>query len=154
MLRKKLLAHFVFVLMSLPVVVQASDEVLGFDLYSVEAQGVRQSTARVSMNTSLAPFKDHLLQFPFHKYRIKYASQIAVPVMKKQSMQLNADEVINLRLFYREKKRIGLWLQWLDGDGEELLNTRLHFNDHEPVIAGTDTGEYSGKLLLLRLREG
>lgn len=126
---------------------------IGFDLYSIEAIGVRQSSVKVKMNRSLAPFKDHLLQYPFHNYRIKYMSQISVPVMEKEKFLLSDNESLDLRVLYCEQKRASLWINWKDEAGRELLDTRVHFNKNEPLIAGIEEGEFKGKLLLLKVKD-
>ena len=126
---------------------------IGFDLYSIEAIGVRQSSVKVKMNRSLAPFKDHLLQYPFHNYRIKYMSQISVPVMEKEKFLLSDNESLDLRVLYCKQKRASLWINWKDEAGRELLDTRVHFNKNEPLIAGIEEGEFKGKLLLLKVKD-
>lgn len=127
-------------------------EKIGFDLFSIEANGVRQSTARVSMNKSLAPFKDHLLQFPFHNYKIRYLTQISLPVKTSEKFYLSDNEVLQLKVLYCEDKRASIWINWQDSEGNEVLDTRLHFNKDEPIIAGVEEGEFKGKFLLLKLK--
>ncbi len=145
------LSYIIFIVALLNSTVFAQDRLLGFEIYTIQASGTRQSTANVAMSSALTNYKEKLLEFPFDRFQLVHSSNIQIPIMKREQIVLDSGEKMELKASYCESGRAGLWLQWLDQDGAELINTRLHFDQHEPVIVGAEKDEFSGRLLMVRL---
>ena len=93
-----------------------------------------------------------LQALPYRSYRLIASREVALPVEHKQSLRLQGGQTLNLRLLYADKTRVGMWLGWLDKSGGTLLDTRVHFNRAEPMLAGTDSSKKCGMLLALEVK--
>jgi hypothetical protein len=57
------------------------------------------------------------------------------------------------RPIYMDQRKVGLWLNWKDRDGSQILNTRVHFNSQDTVLTGTDCSHNEGMILAIKAIE-
>jgi hypothetical protein len=118
-----------------------------------DEQGKEQAKAarigKLAVDDGLQDLLSKLRQLPYRNYRLGITRDVVVPVKQKQTVRLNGGQVLNLRLLYAEGAKMGMWIRWTDKHGAALLDTRMHFNRSEPMIAGTDSGEKCGHILAL-----
>jgi hypothetical protein len=115
---------------------------------TIEAQGrIEETESRepipVRIDGRLGDLADKLKKLPFRGFVFLSADQRGVSVRKKELISLVNGQTLSLRPLYSEQvpggtQKIGLWLRWQDRTGAEILDTRMHFDDGQSMIAGTD----------------
>jgi hypothetical protein len=70
-------------------------------------------------------------------------------VNSQEKVALPNGQSVSVRPMYAESKRMGLWLNWFDNDGSEILNTRVHFDTDDTIVTGTDCPNNEGLLLAI-----
>ena len=91
-----------------------------------------------------------LLQLPFHSFQLLSSKNETYEIKKRERMQLPNGQTLTFRPMYMDNKRVGLWLNWRDGDGTEILNTRVHFDADDSVVTGTDCAGNKGLILAIK----
>jgi hypothetical protein len=114
---------------------------------------VKQSEAKASphLDKDLADLSGQLGLLPYRCFKLLLTQQMLVPVKKKEFLRLRNGELLGMRLLYRTKDRVGLWLNWHDRAGAEILNTRLHFNSNAALVTGTDRSDDRATILAVSL---
>ena len=115
---------------------------------TIEAQGRiedHETTGPIPVRIDgrLGDLADKLKKLPFRGFVLLSADQRTVPVRKREYVALVNGQSLSLRPLYSEgapggPKKIGLWLRWQDRTGAAILDTRMHFDDGQSMIAGTD----------------
>lgn len=91
-----------------------------------------------------------LMQLPFHSFQLLSSKNETYEIKKRERMQLPNGQMLTFRPMYMDNKRVGLWLNWRDGDGTEILNTRVHFDADDSVVTGTDCAGNKGLILAIK----
>ena len=130
---------------------------------TIEAQGRIEETETdqqipVRIDGRLADLADKLKKLPFRGFVFLSADKRAISVRKKELISLVNGQTLALRPLYSElvpggSQKIGLWLRWQDRAGAEILDTRMHFDDGQSMIAGTDQAKdpLSGLILAVQV---
>lgn len=93
----------------------------------------------LKIDKRLADISAKLNGFQFRKFRLISQQELNVPVKKKTAISLTEKTVLNIRPIYVKDQRVGMWIKWTDSSGERtLLDTRMHFNSGETMLAGTN----------------
>ncbi len=88
---------------------------------------------------NLEDLNNKLTSFDFQSFRLVSEQTLTIPVKKKTTIFLTERTVLNVRPLYTEEKRVGLWIKWTDSSGDRtLIDTRMHFNAGEVMLAGTN----------------
>ncbi len=87
---------------------------------------------------SLTDVSGQLEHLPFSNYRLLFRDTIRVGLKQKQLLRLRNGHSLMLRPLYIGGSRACLSVKWNDPAGETILDTRLHFDSTEPLLAGTE----------------
>jgi hypothetical protein len=118
--------------------------------YTVQSKRGEATKVTVSVDRKLEDIRDKLLQLPFSHFHLVSARDEIMLIKEKNSLELPNGQILFFRPMYVKGEKIGLWLNWKDNTGRELLNTRLHFNPLDSVITGTDCGRNEGVVLAIK----
>ena len=91
-----------------------------------------------------------LAQLPFSSFSLLASKNETHFLKKRETMQLPNGQTLTFRPMYMDNKRVGLWLNWRDSDGSEILNTRVHFDADDSVVTGTDCAGNKGLILAIK----
>ena len=97
------------------------------------------------LDSALSDISAKLKALQYRDYKIASSQEVIVPLMKKRAMYLHDGNVLLVRPLYAEGESIGLWLRWVDGAGTRLLDTRMHFNERETMLAGAELSATDGR---------
>ncbi len=146
--RKSLLALvFIFSIALLATSIYAEQEIM-LTVRTVSASVKKQNF----INEKLQDIKHKLKKLPFNHFDIRYATNVQVPVNEEKKINLSDGHILLLKVLYKEKKKIGLRVNWLDKAGLELLNTQMHFNSKEHMMAGVEQGAKQGLILTISVQ--
>ena len=108
----------------------------------------------IAVDQELLDLKPKLELLPFHSFRLIASKEQEISLKKRDLVLLPNSQTLAFRPIYMENKRVGMWINWRDKYGEEILNTRIHFDPNNPVITGTDTSPNSGLILAIQTERG
>jgi hypothetical protein len=100
---------------------------------------------------SLQDIGDKLRRLNFAQFNLISTRAQRVPLMQKEKIFLERGQTVVVRPLYVEGNRIGMWIKWKDAAGAEVLDTRMHFDSGENVIAGTENFEQGGLVLAIHV---
>ncbi len=103
----------------------------------------------VKVDRRLKDISFKLQKLPFRAYSLLSSEQKVVPAKKRESFLIASGQSLTVRPLYMEKDEVGLWLKWVDQNGAEILDTRMHINYGESMIAGTDSTPLCGLVLVV-----
>ena len=106
-----------------------------------------EKRAEPHIDSNLERLSSKLKELPYDTFTLKSSEDVVVPVEEIRKFILPDNHELSIRLLYLNHKRLGIWLEWKDEKGMSLLNTRLHLNCTEPVIAGTESSNEEGLVL-------
>jgi hypothetical protein len=113
--------------------------------------GGNESPALVSKE--LSDISRQLAALPYTKFSLLSSNEVDVPVKKRGWLKLKNGDGLVFRMLYRENGKAGISLAWHDSNGSEILNTKLHFECHNPIVTGTNSGERDGVVLAINVVE-
>ena len=90
-----------------------------------------------------------LSKLPYRNFSLISTERRLVPMRKRESVTLTGGQVVNLRPLDADSDRVGMWIRWMDQSGMEVLDTKMHFDFGESMIAGTESGPDSGMVLAI-----
>lgn len=115
-----------------------------------EPSGHNSSSVVSHIDTALGDLESKLARLPFAKFHLIALKEETITLRKKNWIQLPNGQSLAFRPMYVENKKVGLWLNWKDRDGTEILNTRLHFDANDSVLTGTDGPHDQGLILAIK----
>lgn len=101
----------------------------------------------------LRDLQDRFESLPYNKFTLRSSELVDVPLKRKSSVRLPDGHTLTFRVLYRNEKKLGLWLDWLDDMGMMVLNSKVHLNCHDPFLAGTDNVRGGGLLLAVAVED-
>ena len=113
-----------------------------------DAEGVASPSA--SMDDCLSDLRSKLELLPFSTFKMIARAEDKISLKRRDSIKLPNNQTLAFRPMYMENKRVGMWLSWRDADGSAILNTRIHFDEDDSVITGTDFHENEGRILAIK----
>ena len=94
--------------------------------------------ANPSIDSHLQDLRDKLERLPFRQFRIVGSERVKLPLKRKGTLVLVGGQTLTIRPLYMENEKVGLWFKWLDSQGTQILDTRMHVVPGESFLAGTD----------------
>jgi hypothetical protein len=131
--------------------IQASAPTEG-DKETAERSDTTQSN-RAQLDPELKDIESRLINLPFSRFQLLASKNETITIKQKNSLQLPNGQKLTFRPMYMDHKKVGLWLNWRDKDGSEILNTRVHFDSNESVVTGTDCAHDQGLILAIRAQQ-
>lgn len=104
----------------------------------------------VQLDDSIRDLAGKLSQLPFGNFQLLSTKEEIITLKTRDSLQLPNGHSLTFRPMYLDSKKVGLWLNWRDHDGSEILNTRVHFDAADSVLTGTDCAHDKGLILAIR----
>ncbi len=104
----------------------------------------------LKVDRDLTDIQSRLANLPFSHFELLASKQETLTIKKKNSIQLPNGQTLWFRPMYMEHKKVGLWLNWKEKDGSEILNTRVHFDSNDAVVTGTDCESNKGLILAIK----
>ena len=101
------------------------------------------------LDVRLDDIRAKLEQLPFRHFSYLSSERVIIPIKRKQIVTFASGQTLALRPVYCEQEKIGLWLRWSEKNGDEILDTRLHVNPGESMLAGTDSSPTTGLILAI-----
>ena len=101
----------------------------------------------IIVHDSLRHLKDKFQEIHFKEFNLESAQTISIPLNQKQQLTFKNGDTLELEMLYLENERVGLWIDWKDSSGMKLLDTRMHFDSTETMLAGAECEENKGKML-------
>lgn len=114
---------------------------------SVGANG--SSERQLHIDATLSDLQAKLAHLPFTHFHLLSRKEETITLRKKNSLQLPNGQSLVFRPLYVDTQKVGLWLNWRDKDGSEILNTRLHFDSQDSILTGTDCSHNEGVILAI-----
>jgi len=102
------------------------------------------------IDAALDDIKPKLANLPFTHFHLLSHKEETISLRQRNALQLPRGQSLTFRPIYMDSKKVGLWLNWRDKDGSEILNTRLHFDSHDSVLTGTDCSHNEGLILAIK----
>jgi hypothetical protein len=120
------------------------------DNYTILTTNADTNEGVISVDKKLEDIRSKLLQLPFSHYQLLSAKEEIITLKKKNKFNLPNGQKLIFRPMYLEGEKVGLWLNWRDEVGKEILNTRLHFDSVDSVVTGTNCGRDEGLVLAIK----
>jgi hypothetical protein len=92
----------------------------------------------IRIDGRLKDLADKLRKLPFRGFVFMSGDERTVPVRRKEVLALVNGQTLSMRPLYLEDNKVGLWVRWQDRSGAEILDTRMHLDIGQSMIAGTD----------------
>ena len=124
--------------------IQASDP------HDLDAERDESKQRAIHVDSSLEDLQAKLTHLPFNNFRLLSLREELITLKTRDSLQLPRGQTLMFRPIYMEAHKIGLWLNWKDKDGSEILNTRVHFDSKDTVLTGTDCSHNEGLILAIK----
>lgn len=119
------------------------------------AKAVKASAAETGdpavVSAELQDISSQLQQLPYNRFSLLAVEEVPVPLRKRQWIKLRDGSNLGLRLLYQEEMKAGISLNWRDRSGNEILNTKMHFDCHSPIVTGTNKGEKGASVLAINV---
>ena len=154
MINSKILISFLLGLCLLPGFLTADE--IKINVESIACSNKRSDLEKpVKCDQKLLDLKHKLAQLPFENFVSTGVQQAKLATDKKQTFKLQNADLLTLELLYLEGSRVGLLIDWEDQSGMQLLDTRMHFDRNETMLAGADTDSEAnnGKILAISLEK-
>jgi hypothetical protein len=116
---------------------------------SVSSKSSGSNDRQIHVDGALADLQPKLAHLPFSHFHLLSRKEETITLRKKNSLQLPNGQSLVFRPIYMDTQKVGLWLNWRDKDGSEILNTRLHFDSQDSVLTGTDCAHNEGLILAI-----
>jgi hypothetical protein len=104
----------------------------------IEDPGTSDKPIPIRIDSRLSDLADKLRKLPFRGFVFVVGEQRRVPVRRKTTLPLTNGQSLSLRPLYIDSEKVGLWVQWKDRVGTDILDTRMHLDLGQSMIAGTD----------------
>lgn len=96
--------------------------------------------------------KAKLKKLPYNNFDLISHQSKAVAFDQQETFVLGDGNVLNFKTISKKKDKVCLWLNWKDGKGANVLDTRLHFVDGETVLTGSDLGDDTGLIVAIDVK--
>jgi len=107
-------------------------------------------SASLHVDPALKDLQSKLAQLPFSSFKLISSKEEHLSLRKKDVVSLPNGQSLALRPMYIDQKRVGVWLNWKDRGGADILNTRIHFDADDFVLTGTDCEHDAGLILAIK----
>lgn len=114
--------------------------------------GFKSFVNNTKLDPAISDLKDKLESLPFEHFTLASSDERSIPLKKKETIQFAGGQVLHLRPLSIEGDKVSLWLSWEDAKGQSILDTRMHFDSSQSMLAGTDNTDNTGLLLAISVR--
>lgn len=106
---------------------------------------------------ALSDISDKLQELPFNSFKLQAHDELLVRLKDLTEVQLESEDPqmsahsLKLKLLGLSRGKVCLWMNWREVEGEEILDSRVHFKQGEQFITGTETKDGVGMLVVLQV---
>lgn len=118
-----------------------------------EASGNQSTERAIRVDEGLSDLQAKLVHLPFNSFKLLSRKEETLALKTRDSLQLPNGQSLMFRPIHMDQRKVGLWLNWKDRDGSEILNTRVHFDSQDTVLTGTDCSHNEGMILAIKAIE-
>lgn len=134
---------------------EAESKAVALEIRAIKALGMLEEESlkardRIIVDTRLSDLDTEFHAFPFQMYQFLDQQDVRVSMRRKQEVHLVTGQLLKLRLLSAASNGILLWLRWQAKSGELLLDTRVHLDFGDNVIAGAESVNRTGLILAIR----
>jgi hypothetical protein len=90
-----------------------------------------------------------LRKLHFRSFRLLSSQREELPFGKRGTLSVGDGNSLTLRPIGISDEQVGMWLRWEDGEGMQVIDTRMQFAVGEALIAGVDRAGDSGLILAI-----
>ena len=114
--------------------------------------GFKSFVKSPQLDPAISDLKDKLDTLPFEHFVLISSEERLLPLKKKETIQFAGGQLLHLRPILIEGDKVSLWLNWKDAKGQNILDTRMHFDSSQSMLAGTDSTDDTGLLLAINVK--
>jgi hypothetical protein len=108
-------------------------------------------SSEVVLDERLQDLQKQIQALHYTHYSLLSEKTAVVPVSKRRVLNLSDGHKLTVRPLYVNDERVGLWMKWRDGNGMEVLDSRMHFKCGEHVLTGLEMNENRGLVLAIHV---
>jgi hypothetical protein len=108
----------------------------------------------IKIDRRLRDLESKLYQLPFNEFHLSSYANEQVGLNVRDGIILSNGHSLTLRPIYPDSREAGLWLNWRDRDGAEILTTHLHLDSGDSILTCGNCGQNSGIVLAIRASVG
>lgn len=109
---------------------------------------------KIVIHDSIRALKPKLKKLPYKSYHLDSVANVSLPSSERQEVKLKNGDMLALELLYFDNERVGLEIDWRDESDMKLLQTRMHFDQDDTMLAGAaDEESMQAKVLAISLAE-
>ena len=105
-----------------------------------------------SVDPALQDLRAKLAGLHYKRFRLIDREEKRVLADEGQRVQLRDGHLLRFRAEESDAERVGLWLKWDDGAGEELLNSMMHLSPGETMLTGVEEEGDQGLVIAISVR--
>lgn len=109
----------------------------------------QDDSEKKSFDPSIRDLELQLKHLPFSKFQLVEDQQEQLLMKSKEYIKLSNGDKLSVRPLYMEEGKLCLWLRWVDSDGMQVLDTRLHIEPGKSILAGTESSEKRATVLAI-----
>lgn len=114
--------------------------------------GFKNFVSTKELDPAISDLKDKLESLPFEQFVLISSQEKLIPLKKKETIEFKCGQFLHLRPLLIDGNKVSLWLNWEDSNGQNILDTRMHFDSSQSMLAGTDSTDDTGLLLAINVR--
>ncbi len=97
----------------------------------------------------LSDLSPKLRKLQYRSFRLVGSQKEELPFGKRETVSIGDGNSLTLRPIGMADDQVAMWLRWEDGEGMQIIDTRMQFVVGEALIAGVDNASNSGLILAI-----
>lgn len=128
--------------------------------HKIHADGSGSLGAQKTLHQLPASLKDisqKLEGLSFDSFKLQAQDEVPVGLKDLKEVRLVSQDprlsaqTLRLKLLGLNRGKVCLWINWRESEGEEILDSRVHFKQGEQFITGTEGKDGVGMLVVLQV---
>lgn len=149
---KRLMECFIFgLLLSSMCYAETHQTLLRVRIIHASTPSVDVSSGVAQVSASLKDISSELTSLPFKKFTLLESIDRTVSMKEKETIKLSTGDKVSIRPHYVESGKLCFWFKWVDKNGSQILDSKLHVEKGKGVISGADSSEKEARLIALTL---
>lgn len=118
---------------------------------SERGDGQATTAEALQLDERLEDLRPKLSHLHYASYRLLAEKSVVIPITSRKVVNLSKGHKLTVRPLYANDERVGVWMKWKDGDGMEVIDSRMHFQCNEHMLTGLETNEDKGLVLAIQV---
>ena len=154
---KKVFILLISILLSAVAFADEAKQAVSFKIESIACRDRQKAlikSDKIIIHDSIRALKPKLKKLPYKSYHLDSVKNVTLPDSNRHEVQLKNGDMLALELLYFDDKRVGLEIDWRDKSNMKLLETRMHFDRNDTMLAGAaDEESEQAKMLAISLQD-